>query len=122
MLVLSLSSSETPASPIARKRSTFVGSPSGGSGSMLKSPVCTIVPATVPIASALASTIECATRTGSTSNGPAWKRSPAATARKSSERLEKSCSASRRRAKPSACGGPHTGTSSSPSRYGNAPM
>ena len=57
-LVESERSSATPWSPTARSRSTSNASPSMGSSSNLKSPVCTIVPACVRMTSAVASAIE----------------------------------------------------------------
>ena len=45
-----------------------------GVGSILKSPLCTISPAGVEIASATESGVEWVTRIGSTPNGPSSKR------------------------------------------------
>ena len=78
-LVESDSSRSMPASPSRAKAPRSVRTPSSGSWSILKSPVCTRVPAGVCTATASASGIEWLTETNSQWNGPATWSSPAAT-------------------------------------------
>ncbi len=70
MFVESLKRRSTPSRASSSKRGTSNVSPSGGASSNLKSPVCTTSPASVRIASAVASAIEWVTRMGSTSKEP----------------------------------------------------
>ena len=69
----------TPSSPSRANARRSVIRPSSGSWSILKSPVCSTMPAPVRIATASASGIEWLTATNSRSKGPNVIRSPSAT-------------------------------------------
>ncbi|MEJ7755030.1 MAG: hypothetical protein WKF83_00705 [Nocardioidaceae bacterium] len=69
-LVESTRNRSTPCSPSRANARRSVIRPSSGSWSILKSPVCSTMPAPVRIATASASGIEWLTATNSQSNGP----------------------------------------------------
>ncbi len=119
-LVESLSSRSMPAAPSRAKAPRSVSFPSRGSWSILKSPVCTSVPAGVCTATARASGIEWLTQTYSVSKGPARWESPAATSTScGSIRCSRSLAATSARVNRD----PTSGMSGrSRSRYGTAPM
>ena len=75
-LVESVRNRSTPSSPSRANARRSVIRPSSGSWSILKSPVCSTMPAPVRIATASASGMEWLTATNSRSNGP--KRDPVA--------------------------------------------
>ena len=78
-LVESVRNRSTPSSPSRANARRSVIRPSSGSWSILKSPVCSTMPAPVRMATASASGIEWLTATNSRSNGPKLIRSPSAT-------------------------------------------
>jgi hypothetical protein len=78
-LVESTMKRSTPASPSRANARRSVIRPSSGSWSILKSPVCSTVPALVRTATASASGIEWFTATNSHSNGPIRSRWPSLT-------------------------------------------
>ena len=78
-LVESVRKRSTPSSPRRANARRSVIRPSSGSWSILKSPVCSTVPAPVRIATASASGMEWLTATNSRSKGPKLSRSPSAT-------------------------------------------
>ena len=78
-LVESVRKRSTPSSPSRAKARRSVIRPSSGSWSILKSPVCSTVPAPVRIATARASGMEWLTAMNSSSNGPSVSRSPSLT-------------------------------------------
>ena len=78
-LVESTMKRSTPSSPSRANARRSVIRPSSGSWSILKSPVCSTMPAPVRIATASASGIEWLTATNSRSKGPKLIRSPSAT-------------------------------------------
>ena len=71
----------TPSSPNRAKARRSVIRPSSGSWSILKSPVCSTVPAEVRTNTARASGMECVTAVNSHSNGPNRSVWPSRTAR-----------------------------------------
>ena len=119
-LVESDSSRSMPARPSRAKAPRSVRTPSSGNWSILKSPVCTSVPAGVCTATASASGIEWLTETNSQWNGPATWSSPAATSTSTgSIRCSRSLAATRARVNRD----PTSGMSPRMrSRYGTAPM
>ena len=78
-LVESQASASTPSSPSFLNGARSAGAPIRGSGSSLKSPVCSAVPAAVRIATDDASGIEWVIGRNSTSNRPSRTRSPGPT-------------------------------------------
>ena len=78
-LVESTMNRSTPSSPSRAKARRSVIRPSSGSWSILKSPVCSTVPAPVRTATASASGIEWLTATNSQSKGPNRSRWPSRT-------------------------------------------
>ena len=78
-LVESVRKRSTPSSPSRANARRSVIRPSSGSWSILKSPVCSTMPAPVRIATASASGIEWLTATNSSSKGPNVIRSPSLT-------------------------------------------
>src|SRR3954453_2600819 len=119
-LVESDSSRSMPDAPSRAKAPRSVRTPSRGSWSILKSPVCTRTPAGVCTATARASGIEWFTEMNSQWNGPARWSSPAATStRGGSSRGSRSLAATSAKVKRE----PTSGMSPrSRSRYGMAPM
>ncbi len=90
---------------ISPSRARSVRRPSTGVRSILKSPVCRIVPWGVWYAAPNACGTECVTGMNSTSKGPIWRRSPSATGI-SSVRPSIPASSMRLRARPSESGDP----------------
>src|SRR3954469_10799821 len=119
-LVESDSSRSMPSRPSRAKAPRSVRTPSSGSWSILKSPVCTRTPAGVCTATARASGIEWLTDMNSQWNGPVRWSSPAATStRVGSSRCSRSLAATSARVNRE----PTSGMSPrSRSRYGMAPM
>ena len=113
------SSRSMPSRPSRAKPPRSVSRPSSGSWSILKSPVCSTIPACVRIATASASGIEWLTAKNSSPNGPSSTTSSSATGRSTgSMRCSRSLAASSARVKRL----PRTGMSArSRSRYGTAP-
>ena len=91
-LVESQTSASTPSSPSFLNVAASVTSPISGSGSSFQSPVCTIMPSGVLIASALGSRIEWVMETKSISKGPS-----------SNGRQAEQCSRARAPARPASC-------------------
>ena len=79
-LVESTMNKSTPASPSRAKARRSVIRPSSGNWSILKSPVCSTVPAEVVTATAIASGIEWLTAMNSHPNGPSCSVCPSRTA------------------------------------------
>src|SRR5919199_1231350 len=119
-LVESTMNRSTPASPSRANARRSVSRPSSGSWSILKSPVCSTVPAEVRTATARASGIEWLTATNSHSNGPNRSTCPSRTA---SVYGVIRCSFSFASTKARVSWEPTSGRSGrSRSRYGTAPM
>ena len=119
--VESVRNRSTPSSPSRAKARRSVIRPSSGSWSILKSPVCSTMPAPVRIATARASGMEWLTAMNSSSNGPSVRRSPSLTTwwTVSLSRCSRSLGSSRA----SVSWEPTSGMSSrSRRRYGVAPM
>ena len=106
-LVLSESSMSTPPGRLAisPNRARSVRRPSTGVRSILKSPLCRIVPCGVWYAAAKAWGTEWVTGMNSTSKGPIWRRSPSRTGI-SCVRSSRPASSMRDRARPSESGEP----------------
>ncbi|CPU64079.1 Uncharacterised protein [Mycobacteroides abscessus] len=119
-LVESTMNRSTPCSPRRANARRSVMRPSSGSWSILKSPVCSTVPAPVVTATASASGIEWFTATNSQRNTPSCSTCPSLTARVTGEMR---CSLSFASTNASVSCDPTSGMSRRRrSRYGTAPM
>src|SRR6266545_5318053 len=120
-LVESTQNRSTPSSPSRANARRSVIRLSSGSWSILKSPVCSTIPAPVRIATTSASGIEWFTATNSHSNGPKVMTSPSLTTICGTLRCR--CSFSFASSSASVSWDPTSGMSGrSRSRYGTAPM
>ena len=120
-LVESVRNRSTPSSPSRAKARRSVIRPSSGSWSILKSPVCSTMPAGVRMATARASGIEWFTATNSRSKGPKLIVSPSLTISWTTSFTR--CSRSLGPTSASVSWDPTRGMSErSRSRYGTAPM